>query len=198
MTTVMHLVRHAAHDRLGDYLAGRTPGILLGRDGLAQAERLAERMRREQVGRILTSPRERCRQTADALARRFDLSPQVVDALDEIDFGSWSGKTFSDLNEDLAWRHWNAARTSARTPNGETMLDAQRRILRVLADLQNGDSNDDAVCVTHADMIKSVLFYILGVSLDRFAVLDIAPASISTIEFDGWSHRITRINELTP
>lgn len=198
MKRVIHLIRHAAHDNVGEYLAGRTPGILLGSDGLAQAERLAARMQREPIARVLTSPRERCRQTAEKIAHQFEIAIQVDDALDEIDFGEWSGNTFPILNEDTRWRHWNAARTSARTPNGESILDAQTRILRVMADVQASDAQGDVICVTHADMIKCVLFYILGVSLDRYDVLDIAPASISTIEFDGWSPRITRINEVTP
>ena len=39
MTTTFFLVRHAAHDNLGGYLAGRMEGVRLGPDGRAQAER---------------------------------------------------------------------------------------------------------------------------------------------------------------
>ena len=58
MTTTFFLVRHAAHDNLGAYLAGRMPGVRLGEAGLAQAGRLAKRMSAETFAKIVSSPRE--------------------------------------------------------------------------------------------------------------------------------------------
>ena len=69
MTTTFFLLRHAAHDNVGGFLAGRSPGIRLGEDGRAQAARLAERMRRESFEAIYSSPRERSAETAAAIAQ---------------------------------------------------------------------------------------------------------------------------------
>jgi broad specificity phosphatase PhoE len=197
MTAVIHLVRHAAHDRVGYYLAGRTAGVLLGEAGLAQAGRLAERMTRESVAALYASPRERTQQTAQAIAARFDLPVRTAPELDEIDFGSWSGKDFGALNEDPNWRRWNQVRAIARTPAGESMFDVQTRILSLIDRVSAMRLPGAAVLVTHADVIKAALFYYLGLSLDRFPVIDIAPASISTLEIDDWSARIVRVNELS-
>src|SRR3954466_14023653 len=121
MTTTFFLVRHAAHDNVGGFLAGRTLGVRLGPAGRAQAVRLAERMRRETFAAIHASPRERSQETAYAISSACGVGPVKTDAaLDEIDFGAWSGKTFAELNLDPDWQFWNSDRGRAETPAGET------------------------------------------------------------------------------
>ncbi|MDI6837348.1 MAG: histidine phosphatase family protein, partial [Rhizobiaceae bacterium] len=99
MTVTVLMVRHAAHDNVGGFLAGRMEGVRLGPAGRKQAERLAERLRGADIAAIHTSPRERCRETAEAIATACGLpAPQVAAELDEIDFGRWSGSTFAELD----------------------------------------------------------------------------------------------------
>ena len=77
------LVRHAAYDNLGGFLAGRSPGVRLGVEGRAQAAKLAERLRRERLDAVEASPRERTQETARAIADASGLAqPRTVDALD--------------------------------------------------------------------------------------------------------------------
>lgn len=196
MTVAVLLVRHAAHDDVGAYLAGRTPGIRLGDAGRAQAARLGERMAREPLGRILSSPRERTRETAEAIAAAAGAGPvETAAALDEVDFGPWSGRTFEDLDGDLAWRRWNAVRGLARTPAGESMLDVARRAFGLVEALVAEAPERPPVLVSHADVIKAVVLQVLGLGADAWPRLDIAPASVSRIEFDGWSARVTLLNQ---
>ncbi len=134
MTTTFFLVRHAAHDLPGGTLAGRLPGIRLGELGRKQAMRLAERLRRERLSAVHAGPRERTRETAAAIADACGMDGVLVDPeLDEVDFGdSWQGRDFATLEQDPAWRRWNAARSLARTPGGERMLDVQGRALGLM------------------------------------------------------------------
>src|SRR5690348_50874 len=107
MTATFFLVRHAAHDNVGGFLAGRTPGIRLGADGRAQAARLAQRLTRESFEAIYASPLERAEETAAAISAANHVAVERAEALNEVDFGSWSGRTFDDLDRDPAWRRWN-------------------------------------------------------------------------------------------
>ena len=108
MTTTFLLVRHAAHDNLGSFLAGRDVDVSLGEDGRKQARRLAERSEFVGATAIYTSPRARTRETAAAIGQRIGQREQVANELDEIDFGhAWSGKAFVELNADPGWRLWN-------------------------------------------------------------------------------------------
>lgn len=201
MTTTFLLVRHAAHDNVGGFLAGRTAGVRLGEAGLAQASRLAIRLAREHFDAIQASPRDRTQQTAAAVASGRGLSGEdmpveIVDALDEIAFGSWSGRVFEDLNADPHWRRWNEARSVTRTPGGESMLDVQRRVIRHIEQQGEAYPGGVVVLVTHADIIKAVAGYYLGLGVDAWSRFDIDPASISTLIVGDWGAKLRGLNEV--
>ncbi|MBB2794112.1 histidine phosphatase family protein [Rhizobium phaseoli] len=198
MTATFFLIRHAAHDNVGTFLAGRTAGISLGDAGRSQVQRLAQRLRREEINAIYTSPRERTRETAVGIASACDLSlPQTDDALDEVNFGNWSGKTFEVLNDDPLWRRWNTTRSLARTPGGETMLDVQTRIFGLMETLTSVGNDRRIALVSHADVIKSAVCHVLGLPIDAWPRFDIAPASVTTIVIGDWGAKVMTLNEVT-
>ncbi|ANL47466.1 phosphoglycerate mutase family protein [Rhizobium phaseoli] len=198
MTATFFLIRHAAHDNVGTFLAGRTAGISLGDAGRSQVQRLAQRLRREEINAIYTSPRERTRETAVGIASACDLSlPQTDDALDEVNFGNWSGKTFEVLNDDPLWRRWNISRSLTRTPGGETMLDVQTRIFGLMETLTSVGNDRRIALVSHADVIKSAVCHVLGLPIDAWPRFDIAPASVTTIVIGDWGAKVMTLNEVT-
>src|SRR6202041_448933 len=108
VVTMFFLIRHAAQALIGEHLAGRTAEAALGEAGSAQAVHLGERMRNERLDAIQASPRERTLETARAVAQACGVAfVETVDALDEVDFGVWSGVDFETLCHDLRWRRWN-------------------------------------------------------------------------------------------
>lgn len=199
MTTTFYLLRHAAHDNVGAYLAGRAPGVDLGPAGLAQAARLGARMAREAVDALFASPRERAQQTAAAIASaRGGLPVQTVEALDEVDFGLWSGSTFDELNKQDDWQRWNALRSMAETPAGETMLDVQRRAIGFIRQIAGSSDEARIAVVSHADVIRSIIGHVLGLPIDAWQRFEIAPASISTLAVGDWGGKLLTLNENTP
>lgn len=196
MTTTFFLLRHAAHDDVGSFLAGRAPNVFLGSAGRAQALRLAERMRRESFAAIISSPRERTRETAQAVSLACEVGPvELRDELDEIDFGSWSGKTFVELNRDPSWRRWNEQRTEAVTPGGESMGAVQKRVCACMRALSPRYAGQSVVLVSHADVIKCAVCGALGLPLDGLFRFDIDPASVSVMVLAGEHAKLIRLNE---
>jgi broad specificity phosphatase PhoE len=196
VTTTFFLVRHAAHDNVGGFLAGRRPGISLGEAGRAQARRVAERLRRETFEAIHASPRERAAETAAAIAAVSHVPVERADELDEIDFGNWSGRTFDDLEDDPAWRHWNAQRSLAQTPAGDTMLAVESRIVGLMRRLANRHPDGALVLVSHADVIRAGVSYLLGLPIDAWPRFDIGPGSVSTLILGDWGARLLTLNEV--
>ena len=143
----------------------------------------------------MSSPRERAQETAQALARGRGLDVATEDALDEIDFGAWSGRSFDDLNGDPEWRRWNDARLVARTPAGDGMARAQARIVELLLRLEAQVGAAMIALVTHAEPIRAAILYVLGGSLDAWARIDIAPASVSRLVMDARGARLLSVNE---
>ncbi|MGX9179739.1 histidine phosphatase family protein [Mesorhizobium sp. BHbdii] len=196
MTTTFFLIRHAAHDNVGAYLAGRMAGVCLGDTGRAQALRVASHMAPKPLAAICCSPRERTLETAKPIA--IACGPDkitICQELDEIDFGAWSGKTFEELNQDADWRVWNSRRQQARTPGGETMLDVQQRVTSLMQQLRKRYQNQSVALVSHADVIKAAVCKVLGLPLGDCFRFDIDPASITTVVSGDWGSKLIRLNE---
>ncbi len=196
MATTLYLVRHAAHDRVGDTLCGRMPGVTLGPDGARQADGIAQRLAAENIAAVFSSPLERAIETAQPIARRLKLSVQVADALNEIDFGTWTGRRFDALAADPGWTAWNRARSSTRPPGGEAFFAAQNRIVPFLKELAATYPDDGVVAVTHCDLIRAALCAFLDCrSVDDFRLFEISPATVTTLVMwsDGW--KVLGMNE---
>jgi probable phosphoglycerate mutase len=196
VTTTFFLVRHAAHDRVGTVLCGRMPGVRLGSLGQEQARRLAARFANENVASVQSSPLERARETAEPIAASLTTDVEVNERITEIEFGAWTGQRFGDLGSDPRWSAWNGARGVSRPPEGETMLEAQARIVGAMERLRDAYPERSVVLVSHSDVIKAALLYHLGLPVDAYARFDIDPASVSTLVVGDWGARLIRMNEV--
>jgi probable phosphoglycerate mutase len=157
--------------------------------------RLAQRLRGERPAALHASPRRRAVQTAALLDEALGLGVTIDTALDEIDFGEWSGRSFTALNQDPAWRSWNEQRATACPPGGEAMHEAASRALRWTAALPARHPDAVVVGVSHSDVIKAVLLAHLGATLDAHWRIEIAPASVSGLELWPGGGRVGFVND---
>ena len=194
-TTVALLIRHGHTDALGTRLVGRTPHVHLSASGRAQAERLRARLARVPLAAIYSSPLERAIETAAPLARDRDLQVQTRDELLEVDFGSWSGMTFEQLEPLAAWRAFNTHRSTTGVPHGEHALDVQARVMRALARVRADHASDTVALVSHADVIRAAVLYCAGAPLDLFDRFEISPASVTAIALGAGAPRLLYVNE---
>ena len=191
-----YLVRHGLTDAVGRSIAGRLPGIHLNAAGLQQVKRLAEGLGPVSISAIYTSPLERAVETARPLAERCGLQVRTAVELNEIDFGQWTGCDLDALQEDPHWMQFNSLRSCTRAPGGETMLEVQARIITFLVRLASdqGEQSGSTVLVSHGDVIKAAVMYVLGMPLDLFLRLEISPASVSCIRFEGAYPKLLLLN----
>jgi probable phosphoglycerate mutase len=170
--------------------------VRLGETGRRQAARVAARLAGEAIAAVWSSPLERARETAAPVAQKFGVSVQVSEALNEIDFGAWTGRRFDALHHDVTWRSWNRARSATRPPGGESFGAAQARIVPFLKDLAARHPDSGVVAVTHGDLTRAALCAFLNCqSLDDFRLFEVAPASVTTLVLwgDGW--KVAGLNE---
>lgn len=192
--TTFYLIRHAAHDLLGRAMAGRMPGVSLNPAGRDAAERLAEHLAAVPFAAVYSSPLDRARETAAPLAARQGLAVQIEPALDEIDFGDWTGRTLEALHGLERWRLFNSFRSGTPIPGGERMLEVQARIAAAMLRLRERHPGGTVALVGHGDVLKSALAFWLGVPLDLFQRIELAPASRSIVALSDHGPKILLIN----
>jgi len=196
VTATLYLIRHASHDHLGRILSGRTPGIPLSDDGRRQARRLSAALSARRFASIWSSPVQRARETAQEIVTGRGLSVQVDNALDEIDFGDWTGKTFDTLAVDGQWAIWNSARGEALTPAGESMSAVQMRVVTFARNVALAHPGEAVALVSHCDVIRAALAGWLGLPLGNALNFDVDPASVSRVAVGDWGARVLSINEV--
>ncbi len=177
----LYLVRHAVTAETGQRLSGRTPGIHLSLEGQKMAALAAEHLAATKLEAIYTSPIERCRETAAAIAADRPVRPKVERAFVEADFGSWSGRTLKSLYRLKAWQGLMAGASRFRFPDGETLGEVQTRAVAAVERLASRHKGNVAVA-SHADVIRAILVHYLGTPLDLIHRIDVAPASVSIVE----------------
>lgn len=196
MAATILLIRHAAHADLDLRLSGRRPGVPLTEVGRAQAAALGRRLAAHCVTRVECSPLERTRDTAVAIAQACALpAPVPVDALIEIDMGDWIGRALDGFSDDPAWHDWNARRGTARIPGGESMAEAQARIVGHLEATARARDGETVAMVSHSDMIRAAVAHVVGLPLDHLLRFDIDPASVTGVVWGDWGAKLLWLNE---
>lgn len=171
------------------------PGISLAEAGRVQAERLASRLATEEIAAVYASPIERARETAEPIARALGLTVETSEALNEIDFGAWTGLAFDELDSDPRWHGWNRERAACCPPGGEPMTAVQDRACREVETWRGRHPDESVVAVSHADVIKAVVCRVLGLSLDRQGAFEIGPASLTWLVAWEGGGKVVRLNE---
>lgn len=201
MSTVI-LVRHGRSTANADgVLAGRTPGIELDEAGREQAERTGQRLGAVPLVGLVSSPLERCRQTADAILAHQTGTPTapIETALTECDYGDWQGRRIADLAKEDLWTVVQRHPSAAVFPGGESLAAMQARAVAAVRrhdaafQASHGSAAVWAV-VSHGDLIKSILADALGVHLDLFQRIHVHPASVSIVRYSATSPEVVAMN----
>jgi broad specificity phosphatase PhoE len=195
MTRIL-LIRHGSADLLGRVLYGRMPGVHLNKEGQRQAQETGETLKvRCTIDAVISSPLERATETAHFIAAPQGVAVATEEGLNELEFGAWVGKPFSELNDLDQWRQFNKHRSMMRAPGGESLMDVQARAWRSLENISAHHRNATVAAITHGDVIRCLLMLLLGMPLDHILRLEIGPASVSEVMLGGGDPLVYSMNE---
>lgn len=193
---ILYLVRHALTPITGIQLTGRMPGFNLSDKGREQAMATGIRLAEVPLKAIYSSPMERCQQTAEAIAAHHPkLTMHTEEQMSEVDYGDWQGKTLKSLYGTKGWQKLRARPADFRFPSGETIREAQTRGVAALEALRVKHKDKPVVVCSHADMIKLAVAAYLGLGIDLYDRINIAPASITTIHLSDSTPRILNLGD---
>lgn len=133
MNPQVWLIRHGATEwSISGQHTGSTD-LPLVPAGEEAARALARRLAGIEFARVLTSPLQRARRTAELAG--FGNRLEVVDDLREWEYGEYEGRTTPDIREQRdGWTIWDDG-----APGGETAADVGARVDRVIADVRRTD-----------------------------------------------------------
>ncbi|HEX2051660.1 MAG TPA: MSMEG_4193 family putative phosphomutase [Actinomycetota bacterium] len=192
--TTFFLVRHGVTAHTGHKLSGWMPDVHLTDDGVAQAEAAADRLARAPIKAVYASPIDRTMETARPIAARHGLEIDVRPALGEVRYGRWTDRTFKSLRRTKLWGAVQRWPSSVRFPDGETLREVQARSLDELDRIRAEHPRHAVCCVTHADVIRLVTAHFLGVHVDLYQRIVIAPASITVVAVGDGGPQVLAMN----
>ncbi len=195
--TLVLLVRHGLTATTGRLLPGRAPGLHLSDEGRGQADAVARRIAAlPRVAAVYTSPLERARETAAAIARARRLAARVERGLLELDYGDWTGQSLKRIVRKAEWVAVQRHPSGFRFPGGESFTEMQARVVGALGRLVARHPGRTIVAVFHADPIKAAVAHALGAHLDLFQRIAIAPASVTAIAYRAHGPVVLTVNSM--
>ena len=185
MTTRFLLLRHAeAEGNAAGQTQGRIDNRLTAR-GRRQAATVAHSLKPFETAALYSSPASRARETAAVISSECGLELAVDERLHELDHGDLDGRTIEDIRTEHAdfierWRDEDIA--DLRFPGGETMGEAQVRMLAALDEIAKRHGAVDVAVVSHNLALKALLAHALGVPLSAARRFQLDLASLTVVE----------------
>lgn len=189
-------VRHGQSEaNVAGVLAGRLPGVALTESGRAGVRALAEMFPVTRVDALVHSTVERCMETSRLLMESVHAESVRADsAFDEVDYGSWQGRKLTDLATLPEWTTVTQAPSAMVFPQGEGLADASQRAVHgvhaLVAELRKAHATPDdpakpatGIIVSHGDILKAMVAAALGMPLDDFQRIAIAPGSLTVLDY---------------
>lgn len=155
-------IRHAETDMMGTFCGHSDPP--LNARGLAQVSDLLRSLSTESIEAVYTSDLVRSTQTGEALAASLAVDCHSRPALREIHFGQWEGLSWKDIQRSHGQyaQRWINEYPNLPAPDGERVIDFERRVLGEVETLVRRANNRTVAVVTHAGVLRTVLCRLQG------------------------------------
>jgi probable phosphomutase (TIGR03848 family) len=185
--TTLFLIRHGENEyvKLGK-MAGRLPDVHINEKGRREAKELAEALEQAPITAIYSSPMERALETATPLAEAKGLKIRKTKGLIETDIGDWKGLDLKKASKLPEWKIVQNSPSRFRFPNGESFQEEQARLVTTIEHIISQHPKDEIIAlVSHADPIKLIITYYLGMPLDNFQRIACQTGSMSILKIDS-------------
>jgi broad specificity phosphatase PhoE len=165
--------------------------------GLQQAERVAQRLQSLPIDAIYSSPLQRARATAEALAVRINLPVVYDERLMEYDFGVVSGLTWEGVvaNHPELVKRWADDAWAVPIEGSEGRINFAARVQAVMDDVIAQYPDRQVVVVAHGGTFAVYLAKMLGLDLQRRHPFHFGNTSVSLVEVDQGVFHIHFLND---
>lgn len=188
------IVRHGqTHENLAKILQGQTYGTL-NQTGKEQAQKVAERLKNENIDVAYVSDLERTKETAKEILCFHPETPIIEEkALRERSWGVWEGKKSEEMKHFLE-KH-ELTNNTFKPENGESFLEVQKRIVAFYHMILEKQKNKTILVVGHGGALASLYLFIFQKSIEEFKKYRPQNAAVSILEIsDDKKHTVHVLN----
>ena len=190
------LVRHGQTEWNKAYrFQGRT-NVQLTDEGKRQAHSLSERLRSWPPDVIYSSPLDRAKYTAEAIASPFNMTPIILPELEEINFGTWEGQSFDALKSECSeeYSRWRDDPFFNPPKGAETWPELEARLKRAV-DIMLSSPYKRIVAVSHGGIMRALYAVIMGLDPHHTWYMDVSNCSMSGIDITGGRRYLSFMND---
>jgi len=196
--TTLVLVRHGAtvhtaEKRFSGGLESSNPG--LSDEGRAQVREVAEWLAPvgASVDAVVASPVRRTVESAQILAERLDVPLVEEPDFAEMEFGTWDGMTFAEVNQQRPdeMEKWLGSLDVA-PGGGETFHEVERRVMAGLTRVLGRYAGKTVIVVSHVTPIKTLVAHAVDAPLTALFRMELSTASVSVVSFVSEHGEVTR------
>lgn len=197
MTTII-LVRHGQTEwNRVERFRGRAD-VPLNEMGIKQAEATGKRIAEKwKPAAVYSSPLSRAVKTAEAIAKRFDLSVQIHPGLADIDYGDWQGLSPDEVR--ARWGEmldtWYNAPHLAVIPNGETLSDLRERAMNTVNELAARHAGETILLLGHTVINRIILLGALKLGNERFWRIRQDTCAINLFDAEDGEYTLVSLND---
>lgn len=169
--------------------------IELSDRGIAQVNHLARSLKDEKIEKIVSSPLKRAFKTASIINQYHDVVIEPERDLQELDQGDLEGIRFSELMENHLnfLEKWLTDPASVVMPNGESLIDLQKRAWGVIEKIMKSGKN--TLVASHGFTIMTILCKFQNLSLSEFREVHVDTASKTVVTISEGKGMVISLND---
>ena len=185
-------------------MQGSDSDIELNDTGLEQAKKVASFLQNEPIDAIFSSPMQRARATAEAIAGYHQVPVEFDQGLKELNVGELEGMSATNLRTTFSqflMQWWQDGGTT-KLPNGESLVELQQRAWKVIGGLleryktgPEHNAETSVVVVSHYFITLAIILKALNLPLDFFTKFKLDPGGVSILEFRDYGARLLTFND---
>jgi broad specificity phosphatase PhoE len=184
---------------------GSDSDIELNDTGLEQARKVANFLKDEPIDVIFSSPMQRARATAEAIANYHQVPVEFDQGLKELNVGELEGMSAVNLRTTFSQflMQWWQDGGATKLPNGESLVELQQRAWKVIEKLleryktsPEHNTETTVVVVSHYFITLAIVIKALNLPLDFFPKFKLDPGGVSILEFRDHGARLLTFNDI--
>jgi len=206
VVTRLILIRHGeVEERYHRVFGGSQIDMELSERGHRQVQALADYLAPTPPEIVYSSPMRRVQQTLAPLAKQAGLTPVILPGLREVDFGTWTGLSWDQVQERFNQSpfDWLDLLETGGIAEAESTLSFRERVGLSLQQILRDSSGRTVAVVCHGGVIRMLLSILLDLPFRRMNLFEVEYASLTQVlhrarKVEVELHNFTAWRDLVP